>query len=191
MKKILSLVLSLLLLIGLSACGGTSTGDDTAKKKDNQEQSSQENSQSQDESQNQENNQNQSQANTGAFELGDDVTTGDYVVKINSLRKSIDMNGNPAVIVNYDYTNNSEETTSALGSILVSVFQDGIQLDNAIGAEGIESDNYIKQVRPGNTIQGCEEGFITTSDSPLEIEIIAASEMFSGETQLVNADMPE
>lgn len=45
---------------------------------------------------------------------GNSGTLGDYVVKFNGFSLSKDRDGNDAIIINYDFTNNSADPTAAL-----------------------------------------------------------------------------
>lgn len=128
--------------------------------------------------------------NQSGLSLGDSFETGPYTVTVNSIRKSKDYEGNPAIVINYDWTNNSEDTTSWLGSIFTQVFQDGVSLERAFIVEDKDSDMSMKDVRPGTTIEGIEEAFVTTSENELEIEVQAAEELIFGEPVLIITDFP-
>ena len=92
-----------------------------------------------------------------------------------------DYEGKDMVVINYDFTNNSEDTMSALVGIYMQAFQDGVQLDTAMVLDDSVYDAGIaqKDIKPGTTLEGCQNAFVLTSDSPVEIEV---SDMFNDPT---------
>lgn len=98
---------------------------------------------------------------------------GDYQVEIKSASLASDYEGKPAIVITYSWTNNSDETISSLAAVHAKVFQDGVQLENAIIAnkDVYDSSSYTKDVRPGTTID-IQNAFILTSEtSTVEVEI--------------------
>ena len=124
--------------------------------------------------------------------IGDEISLdgGNYLVKINEIRRSKDHEGVPAVVLNYTFTNNSDETTSALLAVFFSVFQDGVELEPGLFVDGEEVENGLKDLRPGNAID-CETSFLMSSENELEIEISSMAEMFSGDVVLLKVDAPK
>lgn len=104
------------------------------------------------------------------------ATLGDYVVEIKSTSLTHDYDGNPAVIVTYSWTNNSEETTTPMNSVTAKVFQDGIGLEGIyiIESEDYDSDTTMTEVRPGTTIDVQEAFTLRNITSPIEVEISEA-----------------
>ncbi len=98
---------------------------------------------------------------------------GDYHVEIKGAALAQDYDGNPAIVVTYSWTNNSEETTSAMSSLMEKAFQDGVQLESAIiGDDSVcDSESSMKEIRPGTTLD-VQQAYILTSDtSTVEFEI--------------------
>lgn len=104
---------------------------------------------------------------------------GDYTVNFTGYTLAKDYEGNDAIIVSYDFTNNSEEATSALAALQIQVFQDGIELETAIlsdAPDGYNSENEWKDIKTGATLN-CQAAYIlSNTSSPVEVE---ASEFFS------------
>ncbi|MFZ7132289.1 MAG: DUF5067 domain-containing protein [Eubacteriales bacterium] len=172
MRKIYVLMITVLLLFSLTACGASSDNNsDTTDEGDTSSQSESSNTQS------------------NVVEMGADFETGSYAVTVKSIRKGKDYEGNSAVVIAYDWTNNSDETISWMGSMMTSVFQDGVQLETGIFNKGIDVDKMMQEVRPGTTLEGIEEGFVTTSENALEIEVQAMEEMF-GDPVLIKTAYP-
>ena len=98
---------------------------------------------------------------------------GNYHVEIKDAFLAKDYEGNPAMVVTYSWTNNSEDTTSAMTSVAEKAFQDGVQLDTALlmDVDGFESGTSMTEVRPGTTID-IQCAFLLTSDTSIvEFEI--------------------
>lgn len=171
MKKLLSILMVTCLALTMTACGDTSKPDETEGVTQSQEET----------------------AKSSDVKIGDDIQLdgGKYAVKINSLRRGEDVDGKPCVIVNYSFVNNSEETTSAIVATHFQVFQDGTELESAIMMDGINPDNVLKDIRPNNSIDDCELGYVMTSENELEIEVSATSELLSGNKILINAEVPK
>lgn len=97
---------------------------------------------------------------------------GDYHVEIKSAALAEDYEGNPALIVTYSWTNNSEDTTSPMVSVSCSAFQDGVGLDTAIITDGsYDGDSFMTEVRPGTTIDVQSAFVLNNTSSSVEVEI--------------------
>ncbi len=98
---------------------------------------------------------------------------GDYHVEIKGATLTEDYEGKPAIIVTYAWTNNSEETTSSMTSVSCSAFQDGVELETAIitGNDAYDSDAFMKDVRPGTTLDIQSAFLLSNTTSPIEIEV--------------------
>lgn len=107
---------------------------------------------------------------------------GSYYVSIKGARKSTDYEGNPVIIITYEWTNNSDDTTSPAGSMMEQAFQNGVQMEVGIVTE--EINDSFTQVRPGTTIK-VDAVYSLTSDSTVEFEISALEDMFQSPTPKV------
>jgi len=119
---------------------------------------------------------------SGTEQVGEG-TVGKYTVKFTDAALAKDYDGKDVIIVSYDFTNNDEETTSAMVSLVVKAFQDGVELERAYfldGADGYDADNIMKDLKTGATLN-CQEAYILSSmSSPVEVEA-KASFSFSDE----------
>lgn len=154
-RKTLALLLSLVLAFGLTACGGETSADGTGS-----EQETEQTPQTVD------------TGDTTEGEISANTLEGDcddFHVVVNGCSFSTDWDGNKVIVINYTATNNSEsETKAPMFDVYFKAFQDGIQLEVAM-MDG-RTYNEQKEVRPGVTLEDCEEAFVLTSDSPVEIE---------------------
>ena len=115
---------------------------------------------------------------------------GDYAVKITGVRLGKDYDGADAIILDYDFTNNSDETTSAMESLYFQLFQDGVELDFTIitGDDNYDSDSYMKDIRPGVTLS-CQCAYVLgNTTSPVEVEVKSISDSFKSKV-LYNVDL--
>lgn len=102
---------------------------------------------------------------------------GDYHVEIKDATLSSDYEGNPAIIVTLSWTNNSEETTSAMLAVNTTAFQDGVELEMAIMMdENYDGESSVKDVRPGTTLDVQYAYVLSNTTSQVEVEV---SELFS------------
>ena len=165
-KRVLALLLGGLLALSLCACGGEpEPTEDTTQ--DSKQETAQE-----------------SQKEEAPTDLSK-ATLGNYDVEIKDAFLAKDYEGNPAIVVNYTWTNNSEDTTSAMVALIGKAFQDGVQLETAItdgSIEGYDAEASMKEMRPGTT-QDFQEVYVMTSEtSPVEVEM---TEAFTLENDMV------
>lgn len=93
---------------------------------------------------------------------------GNFDVSIQSVRRTKDYQGKDAVVVKYSWTNNSNQTTSALASLLPYCYQDGIQLDPAILGDNDNHDLVqaeYKNVQPGKSLT-YESAYLLSGKEP-------------------------
>lgn len=98
---------------------------------------------------------------------------GDYTFSINNYVLAEDYEGNPAIIVDFDFTNNGKDATSFMVAGLAKAFQDGIELENAIimNADVYNADNYMKEIKTGATLNVQQAWTLTSTESPVEVEL--------------------
>lgn len=168
MKKKLTLFCALLaMILALSACGGDSGSKDSYKEDTKKETTETKTDTAESKPEEKE----PEKAPSGKMEKSGDL--GDYHVEIKDAFLTKDYEGHPAMVVTYAWTNNSDETTSAMVSVSEKAFQDGVQLDTAIlmSVEGYESGTSMKDVRPGTTIDIQCAYILTSETSVVEFEI--------------------
>lgn len=165
-KRVLTLVLGAAVILSLAACGAPDDGG-AGKEPDNSNEVS--------ESVPSE----QVSEPSGDGDSGDgaqSVGSGDLGachVEIKGAALTKDYEGNPAIVITYAWTNNSDDTTSAMVSIGEKAFQDGVQLESAmiIGNDSYDAEASMKDVRPGTTID-VQCAFVLTSEtSTVEFEL--------------------
>lgn len=107
----------------------------------------------------------------------DQDSLGNYSVRSVGYALAKDYEGHDAIIISYDFTNNSAETTSAGAVLYIQVFQGGVELESAIlsdAPEGYSSENEWKNIRPGTTLN-CHNAYVlSNTSSPVDVEISQA-----------------
>lgn len=88
---------------------------------------------------------------------------------IDGCRVTEDYQGNPAAVVTYTFTNNSDEATSFMVALYPKVFQNGVELGTAIGSDW-DSEKYSSDVKPGSSTT-VEMGYALEDMSDITVEV--------------------
>lgn len=164
MKRLLATLLALMLALSLAACGGDTS--DKANQSDADGSSAEQQADPAGEKTEEPAEAEEPETPANAADLGD------YHVEITGVSLSTDYEGNPAVIVSYSWTNNSEDTTMPMTTVTCSVFQDGVGAEAAIMMdENYDGDSSMTEVRPGTTLDVQEAFVLSNTTSPIEVEI--------------------
>jgi uncharacterized protein DUF5067 len=92
-------------------------------------------------------------------------------VKIEGATFASDFDGKRVIVVNFAFTNNSDEAANFMISLNAQAFQGGIELDNiVIGVDGIDSSLARADIQPGVTVT-IQEPFLLRDDSTVKVEV--------------------
>lgn len=157
MKKLWSIILVCMLCLSLAACGGDSSVP---------EQPEEEIPTTQDTSE-------ESPDTSDGGNMEGSGNLGKYDVEIKDAVLTEDYDGNPAIVITYAWTNNSDETTSAIVALLEKAFQDGVELDTAfiMDSEKYDADASMKDIRPGATLEVQAAYTLANTTSEVEFEV--------------------
>lgn len=160
-RRIVAGVLALTLLSMLTACGGGSSSGSNSNSNTSNESVAETEEQTSDDT---------TEESTVS---GDEGDLGDYHVKINDATFDKDYEGNPMIVIHYDFTNNSDDSQSALFALSSKAYQDGVELETAMALNDDAYDAGIaqKDIKPGVTIEDCQIAYTLTSESPVEFEV--------------------
>lgn len=104
--------------------------------------------------------------------LGEPIELGEYTLTIQNYSLGVDYEGNNALIIEYDWVNNSDDSTSPFMTFMLKGFQDDIETDDVIMVEGVDLGIGQKEVRPGGIIEGAQSTVgISDTTKPLELEL--------------------
>ena len=92
-----------------------------------------------------------------------------YQVIIGTLTQIADYNGDPAAKITFNFTNNSDETTSFMSSVRVEAYQDGQQLENAVSSD-VNWENTMTKIKTGTSLD-VEQAYKLISSSDVEVEV--------------------
>ena len=170
-KRALTLMLGVAVVLSLAACG-TSDDGGTGKEPDNASEVSEQVPEEQPPTE-------QVSEPSGGGDSGDGAQSvgsgdlGDYHVEIKGASLTKDYEGKSAIVITYAWTNNSDDTTSAMVSIGNKAFQDGVQLESAVivGDDSYNAEASMKDVRPGTTIDVQCAYVLTSETSTVEFEL--------------------
>lgn len=111
---------------------------------------------------------------------------GDYTVSIISYKLSKDYEGSPAVIVNFGFTNNSDNSANFMTAINCNAFQDGVELSSAIisGDDAGSGASQMRNVKPGAGVEVSVAYVLSSETSPVSLEI---EELFSFSSEKLEA----
>ncbi len=119
----------------------------------------------------------------------DSGNLGNYEISILSARRSVDYEGNPAIIVKYQFTNKSNENQNFMTAVSAKAFQKGVQLNSAviIGDEQYTALDSTKDVQPNGTIELEKAYLVTDTTSDIVIEV---TELFSLSDDKLSKNFP-
>lgn len=110
-----------------------------------------------------------------------EATQAAYGVAIDGCRVTEDYQGNPAAVVTYTFTNNSDEAISPAVAVHAKAFQNGTELELAVVADAEESGKSMNEVKPGSSIT-YESAYELADMSDLTVEV---EELFSFSDELI------
>lgn len=123
--------------------------------------------------------------------LGEPIDLDEYTLTIQNYKLSKDYDGNDALIIEYDWINNSEDTARPFMTFNIKGFQDGVETDYAIMVEGADLATSQKEIRPGGSIEGAQTTVsISDMNKPLEIEL-DESFSFNSEPIITEIDLSD
>ena len=96
-----------------------------------------------------------------------------YVVTIDDSRVSKTYDGKPALIVDFTFTNNSDEAASFMFTANAKAFQDGIELESAIIGDDKKYDSgaAMKDIKPGKSLKVQAAYVLDNKKADVEVEV--------------------
>lgn len=109
---------------------------------------------------------------SGAQDMEGDLTDV-HVRIVSAVRGGEDYNGQPTVLVTYEWTNTGEANTSFMVVADAAAFQNGRELDVAVYTqtpEGYDANSTLDELQPGAT-GTVTIGYVLADDSPVSVEV--------------------
>ena len=163
-KRILALLMSVILVIGLSACGSSgSNAEDPVHINSSVDPAPPETPKSAP----------LETSSDAEVPLESSGTLGDYDVQINGFEIAKDYSGEPSILVDFTFENNSKENAIAIVALNFDAYQNGIELDSAIISDSglYNPDDLMKGIQPGASIDVKAAYLLTSETAPVEFEI--------------------
>lgn len=109
-----------------------------------------------------------------------------YAVTIDGSTVTTDYEGKPAIIVDYTFTNNSDDATSFAVACSQKAFQNGVQLETAVVLDDL-GNGYFAEIKPGATTSA-RKAYSLADESDVTVEV---TELISfDDTILAEATFP-
>lgn len=105
-----------------------------------------------------------------------------YAVTIDEGAVGTDYQGEKAAVITYTFTNNSDKACNFMTTIGTKAFQDGVQLEGAIGVDGVDSQDLMKDIKPGKSITVQQAYVLADTENPVEVEV---TELFDFSNELI------
>lgn len=125
----------------------------------------------------------QTSSTPAAAPAAEEPSTSDVAVTIGGASFSEDYEGAPVIVVDFEFTNGSEETTNFMTSTQPQAFQGGVELDSYAYVEDIDSGATMTDLKPGASIS-VQVPFTLRDESPVTVEV---SELFSLDGSLLDS----
>lgn len=93
-----------------------------------------------------------------------------------------DYSGAPAIILYFNFTNKSENSAMTQTCFYPKVFQNGIECDMAMLMDNEAYSNLTKEIQTDITLEVAFAYELQDTTNPIDLEVTALSEMFSGNT---------
>lgn len=94
-----------------------------------------------------------------------------FEVSIGSCTVTEDYEGNPAIVVEYTWTNNNSEAMMFDVNVITRAFQNGVELDYAIlMSDEFDVDDSMKEIKPGVT-QTVYKPYLLDDMSEVTVEV--------------------
>lgn len=172
MKKIISLVSALTIIMSCAACGGKDDKDidkaiNEAISGLDKEYSSQDSESSKEE---------KTEATT------EEKETTDFEFEIKSTFLSKNYDDTDVIVIEYDFTNNSDKATSFTFACQDKVFQDGVECDSIkVICDDIDAQQQLNDIQPGKTYTLKVGYSVPDINKPVDVVI---TDLFGSETFL-------
>ena len=89
---------------------------------------------------------------TSAYEKSESAVNPKYEIKINKAYISQDYEQKPVLVVEYEWTNNSDKAVSFTFAVQDYVYQNGIECSSTVfGCKEVDTEQQLTNIQPGTT----------------------------------------
>ncbi len=125
----------------------------------------------------------QTSSTPAAAPAAEEQSTSDVAVTIGGASFSEDYEGAPVIVVDFEFTNGSDETTNFMTSTQPQAFQGGVELDSYAFVEDIDSSASMTDLKPGASVS-VQVPFTLRDESTVTVEV---GELFSMDGSLLDS----
>ena len=125
----------------------------------------------------------QASSTPAAAPAAEEQSTSDVGVTIEGASFSEDYDGAPVIVVDFEFTNGSDETTNFMTSTQPQAFQGGVELDSYAFVEDIDSSASMTDLKPGASVS-VQVPFTLRDESTVTVEV---GELFSMDGSLLDS----
>lgn len=114
-----------------------------------------------------------------------EMTAPDFSIEYVGYTIIEDYQGNPSIMFEFNATNNSSEASSFMANALPTVYQNGVELENAISMDdSYDMNGYMASVQPGASVTVYLAYVLQdeTSDVQLEVGQVIGNYIYAEET---------
>lgn len=102
-------------------------------------------------------------------EPAEEQASSKYAVTIDGSTVTTDYEGKPAIIVDYTFTNNSDDATSFAVACSQKAFQNGVQLETAVVLDDL-GNGFLAEIKPGATTSA-RRAYSLADESDVTVEV--------------------
>jgi hypothetical protein len=96
---------------------------------------------------------------------------GDFFVKINGYEMDQTWQDEPCIIVSFEWTNNSAETTNFMAEMETKAFQNGIECEAEFMTDSLSESDYLTDVKPGYSLVAKCAYVLRDKTNPIDVEV--------------------
>ena len=172
-KRALAMVFAAFIAMSLTACGESSTTSGSTNGEDSQVVSAEETEEIGGSSTSNEEDISENIEDPQASTDSEESSLSLYDVTITGAKTSENYSGDPLIYIEYTWTNNTDDTISALSVLHSDAYQDGVELEQAVVS--VKYPYSTTKIRPGITHE-VGAFYHLTSDSDVEFEVYASAD---------------
>ena len=109
---------------------------------------------------------------TNDIVIGEPMKIGEYTLTVTGYELVKDYEDKDALVINYDWENNSDEEASPFMTFIFKAFQDSVETDDVFVIDGVDLGIGQKEIKAGGKIEGAQAVVgIDNLDEPLLLEV--------------------
>ena len=161
-----------LLLFGASALLLTACGDDGGNEGDTTKEEPETEEVAENEDLDEEEQAEITEESTNDIVIGEPMEIGEYMLTVTGYELVKDVDGKDALVINYNWENNSDEEASPFMTFIFKAFQDSAETDDVFVMDGVDLGIGQKEIKAGGKIEGAQDVVgINNMDEPLLLEV--------------------